>query len=107
MQPPDPVAITLRVVHAFEALGIPYLIGGSLASIMHGIVRTTMDSDLVADIKRHQARPFAQAVEDEFWVEVESIVSALQHRSSFALIHKESTFKVDVFIYQGRPFDRE
>lgn len=30
--PSEPVAVTLLVIEALEALGVPYLIGGSLAS---------------------------------------------------------------------------
>ncbi len=30
---------------ALETLGVPYVIGGSLASAVHGVVRATMDAD--------------------------------------------------------------
>ena len=33
------------------------------------------------------------------------ILDAIQHNSSFNLIHLESMFKVDVFILKQRPFD--
>jgi hypothetical protein len=32
---PEPVAVTLLVIEALDALGAPYLIGGSLASAEH------------------------------------------------------------------------
>ena len=32
----EPLAITLLVIEAFERLDVPYLIGGSLASALHG-----------------------------------------------------------------------
>lgn len=35
--------VTLHVVATFERLCIPYLIGGSLASSLHGIPRATQD----------------------------------------------------------------
>jgi hypothetical protein len=41
----EPVAVTLLVTHALETLGVPYLIGGSLASALHGVVRTTLELD--------------------------------------------------------------
>lgn len=31
---------------------------------------------------------------------------AVQHRSSFNLIHLESTFKVDIFVAKDRPFEK-
>ncbi|MFQ5857875.1 MAG: hypothetical protein ACE5LU_19905 [Anaerolineae bacterium] len=47
----EPIAVTFTVIEALEALGVPYLIGGSLASAVHGAVRATMDADLVADLQ--------------------------------------------------------
>ena len=41
----EPVAVTMLVINALNALEIPYFIGGSLASSVHGVIRTTMDVD--------------------------------------------------------------
>jgi hypothetical protein len=43
----EPLAVILSVIEAFEKLNIPYLIGGSLASALHGMARSTLDADLV------------------------------------------------------------
>ena len=37
----EPIQITHRLVQEFERLGIQYLVGGSLASSLHGISRAT------------------------------------------------------------------
>ena len=47
----EPLEITLKVTAFFENLNIPSLIGGSLASTLYGMVRTTQDSDVVAEIR--------------------------------------------------------
>ncbi len=44
----DPALITALVTGVLEKLHVRYLIGGSLASTLHGMVRTTQDSDIVA-----------------------------------------------------------
>lgn len=54
----EPIAVTLLVVEALEALDIPYFIGGSLASAVYGVVRATMDVDLVADLRMDHVNPF-------------------------------------------------
>ncbi len=46
----EPIAVTLRVVAELERLGIDYLVGGSIASSVHGRPRTTDDVDL--DLRR-------------------------------------------------------
>ncbi|MBC8449572.1 MAG: hypothetical protein H8D78_17635, partial [Chloroflexi bacterium] len=47
----EQIAVTLAVVDALETLDVPYAIGGSLASALHGVMRATMDADLVADLR--------------------------------------------------------
>lgn len=101
----EPIQVTLKVVITFERLGIPYLIGGSFASAVHGIVRATMDVDLVADIKPSHISSLVALLENEFYIDAEMILDAIQHTSSFNLIHLETMFKVDVFILKQRPFD--
>jgi hypothetical protein len=102
----EPIAVTLRVIEALVDLGVPYLIGGSLASAVHGVARATADADLVADLHLEHAEPLAQALGDAFYVDVEAIRDAIRHRSSFNVIHLETVFKVDVFVNKQRPFDQ-
>ncbi len=47
----EPIEVTLKVTSILEELGIPYLIGGSLASTLYGMVRTTQDSDVIAEMQ--------------------------------------------------------
>jgi len=102
----EPVAVTLSVIEVLEALDVPYLIGGSLASAVHGVARATADTDLVADLRLEHAERLARALGEAFYVDVEAIRDAIRRRSSFNVIHLETMFKVDVFVPKGRPFDR-
>jgi hypothetical protein len=43
--------VTSLVVNVLESLNIRYLIDGSLASAVYGAARTTMDVDLVAELR--------------------------------------------------------
>jgi hypothetical protein len=103
---PEPIQVTLKVVRVFEHLGIPYLIGGSFASAVYGIVRSTLDADLVANIRPSQISSLLTLLEDEFYIDSEMILDAIQNISSFNLIHLETMFKIDVFILKPRPFDQ-
>jgi hypothetical protein len=102
----EPVAVTLLVIEALEGLGVPYLIGGSLASAVYGVARATLDTDLVVDLRLEHAEQLAQALSDAFYVDAESIRDAIRNRSSFNVIHLETMFKVDVFARKQRPFDQ-
>ena len=67
---PDAIRVSLVVTRTLEELGIPYLIGGSVASIIHGEPRLTNDIDLVADIKEEQIPQLVSALETDFYIRV-------------------------------------
>jgi hypothetical protein len=106
---PDAVAVTLLVTAVLEELGVPYVIGGSLAGAVHGIPRATNDSDLIIMLERGQEDVLATLVarlESEFLVTLSGALDAMAHHGSFNLIHHASLFKVDVFIPRARAFER-
>jgi hypothetical protein len=100
----EPIEVTIKVTALFEKLGVPYLIGGSLASTLYGMVRTTQDSDIVAEMRLEHLPAFLAALQDEFYMDDEMMAEAIRCQASFNIIHRESMFKVDVFIPRPRPF---
>lgn len=103
---PEPIAVTVQVTNLFEKLDIPYLLGGSFASAIHGIVRTTQDSDILAEMDKNHIPEFVNTLKEDFYIDELMISDAIQRRSSFNIIHRESMFKVDIFISHQRPFDK-
>lgn len=102
----DPISTTLAVIVALDRLGIPYYIGGSLASGVHGAYRATADADVVADMQADQADELARLLGDRFYADAAMMRDAVAHRSSFNVLDLHTGFKVDVFIPQDRPFER-
>ena len=94
----EPIQITQRIVQEFIRLDIRYLVGGSLASSLHGIPRATHDVDIVAEITYEHIPFLVQALEAEFYIDADMIREAIQRRSSFNVIHLATMFKVDIFI---------
>jgi hypothetical protein len=88
----------LPVVDALEALGVPYHVGGSIASSFLGIARATQDADLVTDLRPEHAAPLAQALTGTFYADPERIAQAIRSRRSFNVIHLGTAYKVDVFV---------
>jgi hypothetical protein len=99
------IDVTLKVTAALEALGVAYVLVGSLASAVYGAARSTLGSDLVATLRPEQVDEFAGALRAEFYVSVPAIEEAIQRHGSFNLIHLKTIFKVDVFIARPGPFD--
>jgi hypothetical protein len=86
-----------RVLATLDLLEIPYLVGGSVASSIHGVSRPTMDADLVAAIREDQIEEFAGMLRQDFYADPFMIREALRRGRSFNLIHLPTTFKIDVF----------
>jgi hypothetical protein len=102
---PESIKVLMLVVDVFERLRIPYLVGGSFASALYGVARSTLDADIVADIQLEQVSELVAELGSDFYIDDEMIRGAIVNRSSFNLIHFATMFKVDVFINKGRPFD--
>ena len=101
---PEQTEVTLLVVKAFDSLRIPYFLGGSMASSVHGIYRATADADFVAAVRPHHAEPLARLLHPAFYADVEAIRTAASSSRSFNVIHLDSILKVDVFVARADPF---
>ncbi len=102
----EPLAATFAVIDVLESLGVPYFLGGSFASSTQGAARATLDADLVAQLLPEHVEPFVAALHETFYLDADTVRSAVMRRSSFNLIHLSTMFKVDIFVHKGRPFDR-
>jgi len=99
----EPILVTLTITAALERLRIPYLVGGSLASSVHGIPRSTQDLDLLVELPGSLVDRLASELEADFYVDREMIHDAIRQRASFNVIHLGTMFKVDVFISDRSP----
>ena len=107
MTEPTAIDIVLHMARIFESLGITYYVGGSVASTIYGKPRLTQDVDIVSEMQPEHLQPFIEALGSDFYADSESMLEAINQRRSFNLIHYHSSYKVDVFISKGRPFDLE
>jgi hypothetical protein len=103
---PELVA-ALRAASVFESLGLRYLIGGSLASSLHGVPRSSNDADLLAEVPGARAGEIAAGFEPDFYVDADMIRDAVRSGGPFNLIHHETAFKVDVFVLTRDPLLQE
>jgi hypothetical protein len=89
-------------VRPLEALGLPYMVTGSMASMIYGEPRLTLDVDLVVQLAVERARDLLQAFpEAAFYrppVEVVRVECARDSHGHFNLIHHETAMKADVYL---------
>ena len=103
----EPFQIIHLVAEQLQRLDIRYYVGGSLASSYYGIPRATQDIDIIAAVKTAQVTPLVRAFEQGFYVDEGMIRESIRNQSSFNMIHLETMFKVDVFVWKNEPFSVE
>jgi hypothetical protein len=103
----DLLAALTPVAETLDELGVPYHIGGSIASTAFGIVRATNDADLIADLPAEVVSSFVTRLEAEYYVDEAAVRSAVSRRAGFNLIHLSTMLKVDVFVSRQTEFDRQ
>jgi hypothetical protein len=104
---PEVVEVTLGLAAVLDELAIPYLVGGSLASSVHGVVRFTQDADLVVDLPPAKVAPLLDRLRDRFYVDADRAQSAVARRASFNLVHLATMVKVDLFVLPDEDHARQ
>jgi len=94
----EPLLVVARLARAFDDLSIRYVVGGSLASSLHGVPRATQDVDIVAEIGLPHVEPFTNSLAGEFYVDANMIRDAIRRCASFNVVHLATMFKADVFV---------
>lgn len=93
----DLIEITLAVAAVLDRCGIPYTVGGSLASSLSGEPRASLDADVVVQIRPGQIDDLVNLLGDEFYADADAIRRAIDTGSSTNLVHRPSGIKVDLF----------
>jgi hypothetical protein len=114
--PADFLSVALRAAAVCTDLGIPYLIGGGVASTVHGEFRTTRDVDLIIRLLPADAGRFATTLGAQFTLNPPDILDALvqvpvaaadrTQRATFAAYDRATGYQLDVFCVGDTPFDR-
>jgi predicted nucleotidyltransferase len=104
----DELSDTLReIVRRLEALGIEYMVVGSIAALAYGHSRSTQDFDVVIEVLPGKLRAFVRSLpEQRFYVAEEAAMQALEHESLFNVIDMTTGWKVDLIPRKRRSFSQ-
>jgi hypothetical protein len=103
----DPSELLERLARTLEALRIPYLITGSMATIAYGEPRFTNDIDVVVRLASHQVDELCRAFPaEEFYISREAVADAVAHRAQFNVLHPTSGLKIDVIVADDSEFNQ-
>ena len=96
----DPYAVAVAAGGALDRAGVPYVVGGSLASIVHGEPRTTLDVDIAIHVTPFTVDRLLQELGSSFQVQADARAELLAGHST-CVYHSESFLKVDLFPSAG------
>jgi hypothetical protein len=103
----DPVAVALQVGSRLDALAVRWVVGGSIASSVHGEPRATLDVDMVVDLRRRHERQFVADLAHDYYVDAEAVRTAVTEAGAFNAVHFASAIKVDFFVAGDDAFEAE
>jgi hypothetical protein len=101
-----PLDLVRAVTSILDELGIPYALGGSLASSFFGEPRSTVDVDLAISVVADLEESLVERTAAEFYVPVEAARAAIRERTSFNMVDTRHGLKVDLFVLGDGLLDR-
>jgi hypothetical protein len=100
------IAIALDLGRHLDALGVTWLVGGSLASSLLGEPRATADVDLVADLRLEHVEPLRARLTETYYIDEDVVRWAVKTRRAFNVVHFESAMKADIYCSTNDAFSR-
>ena len=94
------VEALLPFLQALDRFGIPYYVGGSVASSYYGVWRRTQDVDVILAIRPDQIRTLAKLLVQDYHIDADAWVDAFQHGQAFNIFFQQTFTKIDVMPLQ-------
>jgi hypothetical protein len=92
-----------QVIGALDGMGLPYVIGGSVALAVWAVPRTTHDLDIVVDVPEDRIEEFcAHFQATSYYIDPEGMRNAFRSRDQaslgmYSFLDMDTGFKVDLF----------
>ena len=94
-----------RLVDAFEAANIPYMVVGSLSSSFYGIARSTYDADIVVAAPVAVVQGVVTGLGDDFRIDSQLSFESLTGTTRRMIRIRETTFVIELFQLSLDRFD--
>ena len=93
----EPLAIARRLGQSLDQVGARWAVGGSVASSVHGIPRSTVDLDIIVSLTVTKVADFAAISASEFDMDPDSLRRQLRLGKSYNIFHTDTVTKIDLF----------
>jgi len=95
------------VAQRLDAVGIAYMVTGSIALNYYAIPRMTRDIDIVVELSRASADRLCAAFQEDFYIDRDTVLEAITESHIFNIIHKTFVIKVDFVVRKESDYRRE
>jgi hypothetical protein len=102
----ESVDVARLVIEALNDLNVAYMVVGSLASNVYGVARNTQDADFVIETDDDLAS-IHQRLRECFRAEPQIGFETVQMSTKHVLYHRDTDFRVELFVLSNDPHDRE
>ncbi|HOW52436.1 MAG TPA: hypothetical protein PLV42_10395 [bacterium] len=103
----DPRDFLVRLVERLEAIGIPFMLSGSIASSYHGRPRATQDIDIIIEADLDKTLELFRSLGPAYYVSELAVREACTFQRSFNIIDMKTGYKADIIIRKKRAFSIE
>lgn len=94
----------LKICQDLENANLPYMLGGSLAMGFYTTQRTTLDIDIVIELKKEDITKFTAIFQNAYCYKP-SILEEIEKKGIFNVIDFETGIKIDFFIKKSSEYD--
>jgi len=94
------VEALLPFLQALDRFGIPYYVGGSVASSYYGSWRRTQDVDVILAIRPDQIRTLAKLLMQDYAIDADAWIDSFRHGQPFNIFYQQTFTKIDVMPLQ-------
>ncbi len=94
------VEALLPFLQALDRFGIPYYVGGSVASSYYGSWRRTQDVDVILAIRPDQIRTLAKLLTQDYVIDADAWIDSFRHGHAFNIFYQQTFTKIDVMPLQ-------
>jgi hypothetical protein len=96
-------ALVIAIIDALEAESVPYMLAGSMASMVYGMPRSTKDVDFVIEVEEASFAKLIKRVNHLFELDPQQHLETLTWTRRYILNSREPGFKVELFIKSHDP----
>jgi hypothetical protein len=99
--------LVLRLIDAFDQVGVRYMLVGSYSSNYYGRPRSTKDADFVVQIDSKQFTQLAATIGGDFRADPQMSFESVTFTMRYIIDHPSTAFKIEMFLLSEDKHDQE